>query len=90
MQKVHYSGATLITGDDVACVIVEYARVLARTGKCAQVTLPVRLNDGGVGSATLLIGPASQLVTVTESSPFEELSSPDLVSAWQTEIDAIS
>lgn len=90
MQRIHYSGASLVTGDDIASCVVEYASALARTGACAQLTLPVRLNDGGVGSATILLGPASQLVTVTEPSPFEKFDAPELVSAWRNEIEALA
>ena len=71
MQRIHYSGVSLLTGNDIARGVVQYARVLARVGGSAEVSLPVRLSDGGTANATLLIGPASQLVTVEESSPFE-------------------
>ena len=83
MQRIHYSGASLVTGDDLARGVVEYAHVLAESGGSAQVTLPVRLKDGGIGSATLLIGPASQLVIVDELSPFAEVEAPDLVEEWR-------
>jgi hypothetical protein len=90
MRRIHYSGASLVTGDDIASCLVDYVRALAEAGASAQITLPVRLNDGGVGTATMLIGPTSQLVTVTESSPFEEFDSPELVSAWRDEIAALA
>ena len=88
MQRVHYAGAILITGDDIAGGMVDYASALAARGRCAKVTVPVRLSDGGVSSATLLLGPSSQLVTTPETSPFDELSSPDLLSTWKLDIDA--
>lgn len=83
MQRIHYSGVSLLTGNDIARGVVQYARVLARVGGSAEVSLPVRLSDGGTANATLLIGPASQLVTVEESSPFEELSAPEVVDGWR-------
>lgn len=83
MQRIHYSGASLLTGNDLARGVVEYAQALAQSGGTAQITFPVRLKDGGIGSATLLIGSASQLVTVDESSPFTELSAPAVVAAWR-------
>lgn len=83
MQRIHYSGVSLLTGNDIARGVVQYARVLAKVGGSAEVSLPVRLSDGGTANATLLIGPASQLVTVEESSPFEELSAPEVVDGWR-------
>ena len=83
MRRIHYSGASLLTGDDLARGVVDYAQVLAQSGSSATITLPVRLNDGGIGNATLLIGPASQLVAVDESSPFDELSAPEVLDGWQ-------
>jgi len=73
----------LLTGDELARGLIEYAQVLAASGGSAQVTLPVRLNDGGTGSATLLIGPSSELVTVAETSPFGELYAPEVLAEWQ-------
>jgi hypothetical protein len=83
MQRIHYSGVSLLTGNDIARGVVQYARALARVGGSAEVSLPVRLTDGGTANATLLIGPASQLVTVDEASPFEELSAPEVIEGWR-------
>ena len=83
MQRIHYSGVSLLTGNDIARGVVQYARALARVGGSAEVRLPVRLSDGGTANATLLIGPASQLVTVDEASPFEELSAPEVIESWR-------
>lgn len=83
MQRIHYSGVSLLTGNEIARGVVQYARALARVGGSAEVSLPVRLSDGGTANATLLIGPASQLVTVDESSPFEELSAPEVIDGWR-------
>ena len=90
MQRVHYAGAIFITGDDIADGIVDYVHALAMRGGCATLTVPVRLNDGGVSSATLLVGPSSQLVVTPETSPFDELSSPELLTTWQHDIEAIA
>jgi len=88
VQRIHYSGASLLTGDELARGLIEYAQGLADSGGSAQVTLPVRLNDGGTGSATLLIGPSSELVTVAESSPFGELYAPEVLAEWRDALSA--
>jgi hypothetical protein len=82
MQRIHYSGTSLLTGDDIARAMLRYAQALTHSSGSAEITLPVRLSDGGTAQATLLIGPASQLVTVDEQSPFDELSAPELVDSW--------
>jgi hypothetical protein len=89
MQRVHYSGISLLTGDDIARGIVQYAEALAHAGGSAQISLPVRLGDGGTANATLLIGPASQLVTIDEASPFEELTAPEVVEKWHAAVAGI-
>ncbi len=76
----------MVTGDDLARGIIEYAHVLAESGSSAQITLPVRLADGGIGSATLLIGPASEVVIADENSPFGELTAPELLDEWRRAI----
>lgn len=90
MQRIHYSGVSLVTGDDIARGILHYAQALAHAGGSAEIVLPVRLSDGGTANATLLIGPASQFVTVDEASPFEELSAPELLDEWRTAVARIA
>jgi hypothetical protein len=89
MQRIHYSGVSLLTGNDLAAGVVDYARSLAHVGGSAELTLPVRLADGGTANATLLLGPASQLVTVDEASPFDELSAPKVLEEWRSAMSAL-
>jgi hypothetical protein len=90
MQRIHYSGVSLLTGDEIARGVVQYAQALAHAGGSAEIRLPVRLGDGGTASATLLIGPSSQLVTVDEASPFDELTAPEVIEQWRTAMSAIA
>ncbi|MFM9878504.1 MAG: hypothetical protein ACKVOG_11760 [Rhodoglobus sp.] len=48
--------------------------------------LPVRLADGGTAHAMLLIGPSSELMTIDEQSPFDELLAPELLDEWREAI----
>lgn len=86
MQRIHYSGASLLTGDEIAQGIVTYAHALVRVGESAEVHLPVRLADGGTAHAMLLIGPSSELMTIDEESPFDELLAPELLDEWREAI----
>ncbi|WP_431278732.1 hypothetical protein [Leifsonia poae] len=62
MKRIHYASGTLVTGDDIADVLVRYAAVLAENGGAAEVSAPVVVGDGQVGRALLLLGPASQIL----------------------------
>lgn len=79
MERIHYAGDSLLTGTEIARALLEYANVLARAEQSATVDIPVRLSDGTIGRANFLIGPASQLVSETESSSFDEVSDAALV-----------
>ncbi|GAB2449337.1 hypothetical protein HD599_002002 [Conyzicola lurida] len=74
MRRVYYSSGSVLTADSIAAAVLEYAEALAKNGRADIVAVPVVLASGHVGTATLLIGPTSQLASVTEES---ELPSPD-------------
>jgi hypothetical protein len=79
MERIYYAADSLLTGTDIARALVLYAEALAKAGSSASVDIPTRLDDGGVGNAMFLVGPASQLVTETEESDFPELIDVTLV-----------
>ncbi|MET1043286.1 MAG: hypothetical protein ABWX59_04070 [Microbacteriaceae bacterium] len=68
MRRVYYSSGSMLTGDAIAHAVLEYAEALAKDGRADIVEIPVVLASGGTGTATLLIGPTSQLASVTEES----------------------
>jgi hypothetical protein len=62
MQRIYYcTGTSFLTGDDIADAVLEYAWVLAQYGRFDLLRVPMRRADGCEGSATLLIGPSSQI-----------------------------
>jgi hypothetical protein len=79
MERIHYAGDSLLTGTDIARALIEYANALAMAEQSATVEIPVQLPDGTIGRANFLIGPASQLVSQTETSSFDEVVDPALV-----------
>ena len=83
MEIIHYAGDSLLTGTEIARALLEYANALAKNEQSATVYIPVRHADGSIGRANFLIGPASQLVAESESSPFDEVVDPELVE-WLT------
>jgi hypothetical protein len=90
MERIHYAGGELLTGTDIADAIVEYAAALAGRRTAASVEIPVRTARGGVARASLLIGPASQLVTEVVESEFDEIVDEDLVARLRTATAALS
>jgi len=89
MERIHYAGDSLLTGTEIARALLDYASALAKNEESATVDVPVRHADGTVGRANFLIGPASQLVSESESSPFDELTDPALVDLLSHEADKL-
>ncbi|MGR2753689.1 hypothetical protein [Agromyces arachidis] len=79
MQRIHYAGGVLLTGNEIADAIVDYAAALAGRRAAASIDIPVRTDDGRTARAHMLIGPASQLVTEPIDSSTDELVDEDLV-----------
>ena len=66
MKRVFYSSGSVVTGDRTAEALVGYAEVLAVRAASDTIDIPIQLDDGSVGRAQFLIGPASQFVVVPE------------------------
>jgi hypothetical protein len=79
MKTIHYAGGEVLTSDTLADAVVDYASALARVGSSAQLTIPVVLPDGTVSEASLLLGPASQLVAQPTLDARGELENTELV-----------
>ena len=82
MRRVYYSSGSILTGDAIAQAVLEFAEALAKDGRADIIEIPVVLGSGNHGTATLLVGPSSQLASVTEESeiagPVDELLVEDL------------
>ncbi|HWI31134.1 MAG TPA: hypothetical protein VNT50_06570 [Microbacterium sp.] len=71
MQRLHYTGDTVLLPDAVSEALLEYASALADTQASAVITVPIV--EGGVASyAEILLGPASQLYA-THAEGVEEV-----------------
>ncbi|MDQ0895300.1 hypothetical protein [Agromyces ramosus] len=79
MERIHYAGDELVTGTEIAEALMEYAAVLAQQRTAASVDIPVRHPDGSIGTASLLLGPASQLVREPVESAGKEVTDESLV-----------
>ena len=79
MDRIHYAGGELLTGSNIARALLAYAEALAQRDSAASIEIPVRHTDGTVGRASILIGPASQLISESETLGGEELVDDALV-----------
>jgi hypothetical protein len=89
LERISYAAGSILTGDRVAHAIVEYARALAKNGDSDSVRFPVLLASGDVGSAEMLIGPASQVLAVPEHTDHDEIIDEDFVEALGLKTQAI-
>lgn len=90
MERIHYADESVLTGTDIAQGLLHYAAALARRGSSATVDIPIRKADGTIGHASFLLGPASQMVSETEESPYEEIVDPALIEEFSTEIGRLA
>ncbi|MCU1542995.1 MAG: hypothetical protein JWM50_860 [Microbacteriaceae bacterium] len=90
MRRIYYSSGSVLTSDDVATAIMEYAEALTEEGRSDIVDLPTVLESGTAGSATLLISPASQLASVTEESNLAEPDGEALVLELRRRTDRLA
>lgn len=79
MDRIHYSGDSILTGTAIAAALLEYAHALAQHDMSATVEIPTLGGDGERGRSTILVGPASQLISDSEASDFDELVDEDVV-----------
>jgi hypothetical protein len=86
MKLIHYAGEILVTSDVIADAVLRYAGVLAQHNGSATVTIPVRLDDGTVVDADMLIGPTSQLVAVPHETDADELIDEEVLMRISDEI----
>ena len=73
MRYVRYAGEELLTGDAIAEAVVQLAEALVANHAAAHVSIPIQLVDGVVGEATLLVSPATQLITLPGPRDVDEL-----------------
>ncbi|MCU1514759.1 MAG: hypothetical protein JWO10_1849 [Microbacteriaceae bacterium] len=85
MKRISYAGSTVLTGDDIADAVVQYAAALAREEKSAAIDIPAVSEDGRLITANLLIGPASQLVVIPEDTSFDEIIDDKIVASFTAE-----
>ena len=90
MERIHYANDSLLTGHAIAKAVVDYAEALAKNNTSGSIEIPVRHEDGSLGRANLLLGPASQVVTETEESDLDDVVDDELVARLQALIGELA
>jgi hypothetical protein len=62
MKNIHYDSSVILTSDDVADAVIEYAAALSGGDRADTVEVPAVAPDGTMTTTKILIGPASELV----------------------------
>lgn len=79
MKILTYTGAELMTGDQIADAVLEYCVALAEEATAETIEIPVLQADGSRVVASLLVGPASQIVATEVDTDFDELIDEDTI-----------
>ncbi len=74
MKRITYSGGSLVTGDAITAVLLDYTTSVAAAESSVAVDITVLEEGGETAIHTLVLGPASQfdVVDVKGTSPEEE------------------
>lgn len=61
MRRVNYGAETLVTGNDAATALINYASLVVRMRTSVAVQISALETNGTIRTHTLLLGPATQL-----------------------------
>jgi len=61
VKHIAYTDTVIDTEGRLADLVLEYAKVLARTNSADTISIPYVTESGEIESITMLVGPASQL-----------------------------
>lgn len=79
MDRISYAGESLLTGTAIARALFDYAQALAEVGSSGTIEIPTIDANGHAATASLLVGPASQLVSTTIATDLTEVEDEALV-----------
>jgi len=77
MKNIHYDGTMILTSDDIADAVIEYAAALSGGDRADTVAVPSVAPDGTMTTTKILIGPTSEVVV--EDADEDELEADDPV-----------
>ena len=69
MKRILYASGEFLTDDAIADALMEYASVLAIVGSSDVIELPGVDGSGSICEVRMLVGPASQIVSMSTDEP---------------------
>lgn len=73
MKRIIYASGDFLTDDSIADALMDYASVLAIINSADVVKFPGIDGDGAIQEMQLVIGPASQILSITTDEPDREM-----------------
>ncbi|HEY8590291.1 MAG TPA: hypothetical protein VIL55_12145 [Naasia sp.] len=67
MKELSYADRHVVTADEIADGVLQYAKALATAHLADTVTMPALGEDGRISTVEMLIGPSSQITSVPVS-----------------------
>jgi hypothetical protein len=83
MKRILYAGGEFVTADAVADSLMEYASVLAVVDSADVITVPGLDGAGTIRRISMILGPASQLVSMECDDPHVDLQAEGTVTDLQ-------
>lgn len=62
MKYIQYDRSTILTSDDVAEAVIEYAAALAGGSRADAIAIPTVAADGTMTTTKILVGPSSEIL----------------------------
>jgi hypothetical protein len=79
MKKLDYAGGEVLVSDALSHALVEFSAHIARAGGSDNLRIPVLTLDGVRGDAEVVVGPASQLLSLPTDAPDVDLDDAQIV-----------
>ncbi|GAA1494369.1 hypothetical protein [Curtobacterium herbarum] len=79
MKTIRYDNTAILTSDDVADAVIEYAAALSGGDRADTVAVPAVAEDGTMTTTKILIGPTSEVVVEDADEDALELENDEFV-----------
>jgi hypothetical protein len=83
MRKIHYAGASVLTGDQTCKAVLRLARALAMKNQSDVIDFPIIEDGGALATAHFLIGPASEISSVPVAGACDEPNDEELIADFE-------
>jgi hypothetical protein len=86
MMRISYAGDQVLTGDEAAEVLLEFASQLGKRGATELVELRTIQGTGEPGVSRFLLGPASQMLISTHPSTLDQPDNSESIAFMRSEL----